>query len=225
MWTPGLPNGDHETAGCLPGSMRSSQNFKDKIIIIKKDTITCLLFCICHLGTIKFPVLGFKKHFSFFQRSTYQLAAWVSLWDLYRLWWHSCDTLKFEFFMNMTGTCGIPYQMPTKPSAAWKSRIRSRQPRARCLGSNCQFNNLLVIRPQNIGRLPVVTAPTVCVHLISSRLLTQKLFVIIYSQSFRASGCTLGWALAEVIYVTHYWDTLLNGTIMRQRATTTLSSE
>lgn len=84
----------------------------------------------------------------------------------------------------MTGTCGIPHQMPTKLSAVWKSRIRSRQPRARCLGSDCQFNNLLVIRPQNIGRLPVVTAPTVCAHLICSRLLTQKLFVIIYSQSF-----------------------------------------
>lgn len=46
--------------------------------------------------------------------------------------------------------------------------------------SDCHFNNLPVIRPQNIGRLPVVAAPTVCAHLISSRLLTLKLFCYYY---------------------------------------------
>lgn len=36
-----------------------------------------------------------------------------------------------------------------------------------CLASDCQLQKLLVIGPQNIGWLPVVTALTVNAHLIS----------------------------------------------------------
>lgn len=43
--------------------------------------------------------------------------------------------------------------------------------------SHCHFNKLPVRRSANIGGLPVVAAPTVAVHFISSRLLTPKLFL------------------------------------------------
>jgi len=74
--------------------------------------------------------------------------------------------------MNITGTFDILHQRQSsvwiRKSWCWALYIpQSWQSQACCRGSDCQLKNLLVIGPQNIGRLPVVTALTVNVHLIS----------------------------------------------------------
>lgn len=75
--------------------------------------------------------------------------------------------------MKITGIFDILHQRPQssvwfKKRWCWTLYIpESWQSQACRLGSDCQLKNLLVIGPQNIGRLPVVTALTVKVHLIS----------------------------------------------------------
>lgn len=88
--------------------------------------------------------------------------------------------------MNTTCTFDILHQ---RQSSVWIRRSwcwtqyfpQSWQSQACFLGSDCQLKNLLVIGPQNIGRLPVVTAPTVNVHLISAEL-THTQVVCCYLQ-------------------------------------------
>lgn len=141
--------------------------------------------------------------------------------------------------MNITGTFDILHQRPQssvwiRKSWCWALYIpQSWQSQARCLGSDCQLKNLLVIGPQNIGRLPVVTALTVNVHLISSEF-THTEVVCCYLQPKPQSESvplytwlSCGGGRDDCChYVSHYWNRLLAVTIReeRQRATQMLPS-
>lgn len=134
--------------------------------------------------------------------------------------------------MNITGTFDILHQRPRssvwiRKSWCWALHIpQSWQSQACCLGSDCQLKNLLVIGPQNIGRLPVVTALTVNVHLISLEFTHTEAFcwylqpepqsgsVPLYTQP----GCS-GGRHDRYHYVNHYWNTLLIVTIRMETNT------
>lgn len=128
--------------------------------------------------------------------------------------------------MNITGTFDILHQRPQssvwiRKSWCWALYIpQSWQSQACCLGSDCQLKNLLVIGPQNVGRLPVVTAPTVNVHLISLEF-THTEVVCCYLQPEPQSesvplytGLNCGGGRDDHYhYVSHYWNTSLTVTV------------
>lgn len=106
--------------------------------------------------------------------------------------------------MNLTGTPDILLQRP--PSSAWIRKSwcwalyipQSWQSQACCLGSDCQLKNLFVIGPQNIGRLPVVKALTVNVHLISREFIHTEIVCCYLQPKPKSQSEPPGWAMVEV---------------------------
>lgn len=138
--------------------------------------------------------------------------------------------------MNITGTFDILHQRPQssvwiRTSWCWALHIpQSWQSQACCLRSDCQLKNLLVIGPQNIGRLPVVTALTVNVHLISLEFAHTEA-VCCYLQPepesesvplYTRPSCSEG-RDDRYHYVNHYWNTLVTVT-MRAETKTNINS-
>lgn len=163
------------------------------------------------MQAVQCPVGGFIKHFSkdqlhiLLKRLLHLLQKPLEVDDT------AASLLNFNFLCYITGTSDILHQRPQSTVWIWKSWAQSWQSQACCLGSDCQFNNLLVIGPQNIGRLPVATALTVYVHLISLEFThTEVVCYYLQPKLFRVSPChcTLCWALVEVvtwpITETHY---------------------
>lgn len=162
---------------------------------------------------VQCPVWGFIKHFSKDQ-----------LHILLKRLLHSLkkplevdDTAGSHLNFNFQWTLQAPLTSCIGRLGAWIWKTLS-QPwpsQACCLGSDCQFNNLLVIGPQNVGRLPVATALTVSVHLISLEF-TRTEVVCCYLQPELQSESVPShtWlSSGRGHYVTHYWNTFLTVTI------------
>lgn len=127
--------------------------------------------------------------------------------------------------MNITGTFDILHQRPKssvwiRKSWCWALHIpQSWQSQACCLGSDCQLKNLPVIGPQNIGRLPVVTALPVNVHLISLEFTHTEVVYYLQPKPQSESAPLYTWPNGgggpddRCHYVNHYWNTLLTVTI------------